>query len=460
MRKTNIKPVVPVLVLLFSLLQVSCRKYLEAKPDKTLAIPQSVKELQGLLNLETNNNAFPIGGLFSDDNVYSPFANWNSIFAVEDRQAYIWDANNDFTRDYGAGYSRLFYANVVLDYIDKVNDRVSTPEEYRNVKGSGYFHRAINFYELAQVFAPPYSPASAATNFGIPLKLTPNIEDETVRSTVEGTYARIIADAKESLKYLPATPGSVASLKMRPGKAAAYGLLARTWLVMGNYANALLYADSCLMIHNILLNYNASPVSVAATNPFPRFNDEVIFHVTARNATSLTSIRIDTNVYKSYDANDLRKTAFFRSNGDGTYNFKGNYNAAGNRSLFSGIATDEIYLIKAECLARAGQTTAAMDVLNALLIKRWQTGLFVPFTAATADEALVIILRERRKELCFRPSLEWTDLRRLNLDNRFAKTVSRVLNGQTYQLLPNDLKYTFLIPFSVINMSGIEQNAR
>lgn len=460
MQTANIKPALCLLALLLSLTQISCKKYLDEKPDKSLAVPTSVKEMQGLLNQETNNNGFPIDGLFSDDNIYSPYTNWNSIPLPEEKQAYIWEGIIDFTKDYAAAYNRLFYANVVLQEIDKINDPVSTQEEYNAVKGGAYFYRAYNFYELAQLFAPVYSPSSASTGYGIPLKVTPNIEDATTRSTVEATYAQILADAKASLNYLPSTPGTVASYKMKPSKAAAYGLLARTYLAMSDYQNAGLYADSCLSINSLLLNYNVSPVNVSATVPIPRFNDEVIFHVTARNPISLTSIRIDTNLFKSYNANDLRKTAFFRANADGTYNFKGNYNAAANRSLFSGIATDEIYLIKAECLARQGQTAAAMSMLNALLIKRWKTGLFTNLTASTSDEALEIILKERRKELCFRPSLEWTDLRRLNLDNRFNKTITRVLNGQTYQLLQNDSRYTFLIPISVINSSGIEQNVR
>lgn len=448
------------ILLVIAYSQAGCKKFLDAKPDKALAIPGSIKELQGLMNRETNNNAFPVGGLFSDDVVYSPYANWNAIFAPEDKLAYVWDATNDFTKDYTPAYSRVFYANVVLDEIDQINDPVSTIEEYNMVKGSAYFYRSYNFYELAQVFAVPYSPANASSEFGLPLKLSSAIEEPITRATVQRTYEQIVSDAKSSLTYLPPVPGSIASYKTRPCKAAAYGLLARTYLVMGDFATAKLYADSCLSLSGFLLDYNTAPVSITATNPFPRFNDEVIFHATSRNATSLTALRIDTNLFKSYHDDDLRKTAFYRINGDGTFIFKGNYNAAGNRTLYSGIAADEIYLIRAECNARMNQASAAMTDLNYLLAKRWRAGFFTPLTAASADEALTIILRERRKELAFRGSLAWTDLRRLNTDPRFAKTVKRVLNNQTYELAPNDPRYTFLIPANVINMSGVAQNPR
>jgi len=67
------------------------------------------------------------------------------------------------------------------------------------------------------------------------------------------------------------------------------------------------------------------------------------------------------------------------------------------------------------------------------------------------------ILTERRKELLMR-GLRWTDLRRLNKETAFATTLSRIVNGTTYTLPPNDPGYVFRIPLSVINFTGIEQN--
>ena len=109
---------------------------------------------------------------------------------------------------------------------------------------------------------------------------------------------------------------------------------------------------------------------------------------------------------------------------------------------------------------RLGSINAAMDDLNALIIKRWKNnGTFVPFTAATANEALAKVLKERRKELIFR-GLRWTDLRRLNKDPRFAITLTRNLNGVVYTLPPNDDRYTLPIPDQEIKISGIAQNPR
>ena len=83
----------------------------------------------------------------------------------------------------------------------------------------------------------------------------------------------------------------------------------------------------------------------------------------------------------------------------------------------------------------------------------------MPVTVTDADELLRIILQERRKELLFR-SLRWTDLRRLNKDSRFAVTLTRKLNNDTYTLPPNDARYVLPIPQQEIEESGIQQNPR
>src|SRR5690606_21692174 len=115
---------------------------------------------------------------------------------------------------------------------------------------------------------------------------------------------------------------------------------------------------------------------------------------------------------------------------------------AGSLVYFSGIATDEIYLIKAECLARLGQGQAALDVLNELMINRWKESEFQPLNEEGAENVLRLILEERRKELVFR-GLRWSDLRRLNKDQRFRKTLIREIDGKQHELPPNDPRYVY-----------------
>jgi hypothetical protein len=212
-------------------------------------------------------------------------------------------------------------------------------------------------------------------------------------------------------------------------------------------------------LYSTLIDYNT--ISKTSLTPFSRFNDEVIFHTTISGASPVLPSRakINRNLYASYDANDLRKVIFFKAVAP-EQKFSGNYNPVTSTQFFNGLATDEIYLIRAECFARAGNITDAMADLNTLMKKRWVNTVTYPIiTASSADEALIKVLTERRKELLFR-GIRWSDLRRLNKDPRLQVTLSRTIAGITYTLPPNDLRYVLLIPKPVLDNTDLQQNPR
>jgi hypothetical protein len=215
-------------------------------------------------------------------------------------------------------------------------------------------------------------------------------------------------------------------------------------------------------LYSTLTDYNTVPTG---TNfPFTVFEPEVIFQ--SSFLTSSTQILVelfyprcvvDSVLYSSYAPNDLRGRIFYRINSVGAPNIRGSY--TGNFYPFSGLATDEVYLVRAECLARAGQKDSALTDLNLLLKNRWlNDGSFAPVVAASSVAALDSILVERRKELAFR-GLRWTDLRRLNKEGA-AIQLTRLLFGQTYKLLPNSPLYVLPIPPDVISLGEIQQNPR
>src|SRR3546814_963366 len=107
--------------------------------------------------------------------------------------------------------------------------------------------------------------------------------------------------------------------------------------------------------------------------------------------------------------------------------FRGSYHQSS--VPFSGLATDEVYLIRAECYARTGNVSAAMEDVNTLLEKRCKAGTFFPFSAQTAEAALSFLLTERRKELVLR-GLRCTGLRSLHPDSRFSVNLTRKLKGE------------------------------
>jgi hypothetical protein len=215
------------------------------------------------------------------------------------------------------------------------------------------------------------------------------------------------------------------------------------------------YAQQYLATSPALIDYN--DLSGAVSYPIPMYNAEVTFNAKLSSITSFATsfARISDELYGLYDINDLRRNIFFKNGGPGNITFRGSY--YGQRSPFAGIATDEVYLILAECYARNEDIANAMLNLNKLLIKRWRLGMFVPVDASNKSEALKQIILERRKELVFR-NLRWSDLRRYNLEADYKQTLIRKVNGQLYQLSPGDGGYVYPLPLKVIELGGLVQN--
>jgi hypothetical protein len=350
-------------------------------------------------------------------------------------------------------YRLIFYTNNVLEGLNNL-ENVSDLKKYNEIKGSALFFRAYGFYQLAQIFCAPYSASSANDGLGIPLRLKSDINLPSTRATIAQTYTQILSDLAKSVPLLP----EIVAYKTRPDKTAAYAMLSKIYLLMQDYDRSLLFADSALMqSQNELINFN--DLNPSASSPMMQFNSEVIFQTTldyARNFTA-SRINIDSSLFQSYADNDIRKAAWFTVT-NGHLIFKGSYNGS-SPYFFSGLAIDEMFLNKAECLARKGKVEDAMTTLNTLLAKRFITGTFAPLTASDLNNALALILQERRKELLFR-GVRWSDLRRLNLDAETAKTLYRILDGKKYELEPNSPNYVFPIEDNVIQLSGIAQNPR
>jgi hypothetical protein len=428
----------------------SCKKYLEAKPDQSIATPSTLDDLEGILNnYSTINARYPSASEVSSDDFYLVSSDWNSL-ADAQRNYYVRQKYADFVGDYSSPYFAIGYSNVILDALPGING----DQTRRNIiEGNARFIRASYHYSIAQLFAKPYDKSTASTDLGIALRLTSDPAKKPVRSTVADTYGQLINDLKMSIPLLPPLPDT----KYRASKTAAYGLLARVFLSMRDYNNAGLYADSALALYNKLIDYNT--LSATATIPFKQFNDEVIYDERGSPPAALlqSKARIDTLLFASYATNDLRRTVLFKSNANGSKAFKGNYTGLSNATLFTGIATNELYLIRAETAARSGDLTKALVALNSLLKTRWKTGTFVQVAATDPNQLMLLILQERRKDLLFR-SLRWTDLRRLNFESDYKKTLTRNLGGTIYTLDPNSPRYVFQIDQSAVNISGLQQN--
>ncbi len=417
-----------------------------------------LEHLQALLdNPAYVNSNYCTAGEASSDNFYLTDGNFLTLREDEQNQ-YTWNASHVFSEaalsanTWRGTYSSIYTCTSILDAIEKIEKNSINEAQWSSIKGQALAIRAYRYLDAVLIWSPAYDRQTSSTDLGIPLRLDPDFNLPSIRASVEETYNQIIRDAKTSIPLLP-----VANINAyRASKPFAYGLLARTYLAMREYEQAGLYADSCLQLRNTLLDFNT--INQSTPYPFAELNEETIFMGVAfyDMITMDFNARIDPSLYDSYSNNDLRKTLFFAPNDDSSIRFRGSY--IGAPTLFMGFSTSEQYLVRAECLARSGRIDEAMETLNALLDTRWSGDTFTPLGANSSGEALQIILQERRKELVMR-GLRWMDLKRLNKEGADI-TLTRTVDGQTYQLLPNDPRYALTIPEDVIALSGMPQNPR
>lgn len=443
----------------------ACSKFLDHKPSQSIAVPSTVEDIEAILNNSAIVNEGASLHELLADNYYTTTNDWQSLLSQSGRvEAYL-DQCLNYIWDPGAVHKSwsnsyrypIYYANVVLDLLREKT--FGNPQRTNEIKGMALFYRAFAFERLTQIYCRPYGPESLHSPC-IVLRNSADINLKPVRASVADSYARIIDDLTQAITLLPIA----ADFPTQPTKRAAHAALARLYLFMQAYDDAQKHAETCLSADPSLMDYNAY---FPASRPvFPEFNEEVIFHAKASVETIVAPTRgkISMELYDLYDTRDLRKSLFFVANtgaSAGTYSFQGSYvgrsNVAGHH-VFHGLTNGELYLIAAECHARAGRADSAYYYLNELRKHRWKQANWQPLGEMNSQILLDFIFDERRRELVYR-GLRWSDLRRLN-EAGANITLSRTIDGKTYTLPPGDHRWVALIPHESVDLSGLEQNPR
>ncbi|WP_028298199.1 RagB/SusD family nutrient uptake outer membrane protein [Olivibacter sitiensis] len=455
-RNIQITTLLVLLLVLFS----GCEKFLEEKSDKSLSVPTTVEDFQSMLyNYAYLSNDFVSAGEVSSDDYYLMDADFNSLTYESDRRLYTWQPDY-VTRPYSSAgdewYNCYRAINTCNSILKGLEDNNLTGAKADNIKGQALVFRAARFMDGVQVWAPAYNRQTADADLGMVLRLDPDMNIPSIRSSVQQTYDLIINDLTQAIPLLPNEPSN----KALPTIAAAHGLLARTYLYMGEYGKASQNAQDALRFTNAqVIDFNELEPNTDFPIPATNYaSEEIILWSTLLTAHPLRQAiaRIEPTLYNLYAEGDLRKVIYFRQNADDSYSFKGTH--VGYFALMNSLTPAEMLLTIAECDARLGNLSNASKALNQLMIKRLKINDYTPYSFTDNQEALQIILGERRKELVMR-GLRWPDIKRLNRDGHDIP-LSRMVNGQTITLPPNDLRYAIAISENVIEIGRIQQNSR
>lgn len=445
-------------------------QFLDLQQEKNLRVPATLDDFQKLLDqTQVINESSPLSfANIGADDYWIPAAQYNAtsgaIPAISQRNAHVWAdqiyIGKETDVDWNKGYNAVYLTNLALEYI-KSNPRPENEgEKWDKLKGTALFTRALYYYNMAQLFCPVYSEANAKLPLGLSLREETDPTVTIPRSTVGETYEKIINDLKEAEPLLKIKPDFV----FRPSKPAVFALLSRVYMQMGDYITAEKSADECLKLQNGLLDYNTVTLTAGNTVTFGlngKNNPEVIYMATSLFTQLFNWYHADTTLLRSYEIGDIRTKAYFSDTTTSILNvvFKGSYKGSSATAYFGGLATDEVYLNRAESRVRNQNIAGALDDLNLVRRSRFTPATYSQLQSNDTEEVMHWVLAERRKELIMRGT-RWADLRRLNKESKYATTLIRVLNDQRFELKPGDLKWTWPLPLEAIQNGNYTQNPR
>lgn len=441
-------------------LMASCDDYLDIKP-KGMVIPEKCEDYEKLLNYAQLMKASDSYPNFMTDDVFLPYDDdlTGGYVSLElpDQRLYTFDSEvfgdgeSDGLWEYS--YNRIYTYNVIIQEV--MGSTQATEDHKKQVRAEALMGRAFEYLTLVNAYGKHYDPATAATDPGVPLMLDEDINKTNLqRASVQAVYDQIKKDLDEAAFDLPERPVLNA---FRASKPVGYGMLARMYLYMGDYEKALENAKISLE-HNSALQ-SILPYEVVDVNkwigrinvPDRANNPENIYIRLAPYTFGMSSsVYGSEDLIKLYDKEkDMRYLLYFTRYIDGVdsdYDFWAPF-------LYTNMAmaTPEIYLIAAECEARIGKIENAMKYINTLRDNRIKDN--TDLTTTDRKEALKLVLEERRRELTFVGCTRLIDLKRLNREPEFAKTIIHEVEGVEYKLEPNSPKYILPIPPTVLRFN-------
>ena len=358
--------------------------------------PQSITQLAGLsadefINYSTdpNQQAFYKNTLTSS----------NSVVDLN-----LWDES----------YSYIYSANAVLEGLQTSTG--ITDNTKNQLEGEAKFLRAFCHFYLVNLFGD------------VPLVTSTTYQVNSVASRMPAStvYNQIIADLKDAQAVLNSDYSFSNGERVQPNLWAATALLARVYLYIGNWTEAVTQSTS--IINNASL-YQLIP---DLDSVFLKNSSEAIWQLMPVQAGYNTNegqtfvltgapdyISITPELQSAFEIGDQRRLEWMDSISvnNQLYYFAYKYKVKSGSELTEYsmvLRLAEQYLIRAEAEAQLNDLTDATNDLN---IIRTRASL-PPVSAVSSEDLLTKILQERRVELFSEWGHRWFDLKRYQLGDQ------------------------------------------
>lgn len=405
------------LILLLSFFQFSCKKFVDVKlppnllssetlftDEKTAdaAVAGIYSQVQ-ILNLSMCNGGLSLYPGLSADEFYT--TSTTATAAAFSTNSLLPDNGTVTTNFWAISYKCIYQANLILENLG-ASPGLSNSVKQR-LSGEVKCLRAFFYFYLVNLFGD------------VPLVTTSDYRVNAVmpRTPVIAVYQLIKNDLEEAKVLLQAN-GAVLN-KGRVNKFMATALLARVYLFTQEWGKAEVLATELIASSSFILATNLNSI-------FPGSSSEVIWQLIRDNAntaegtafipsssTRIPAYALRDELLNSFENGDLRKTAWVNSNFiSGTryyYPYKYKVRTSSTVTEYNCILRlAEQYLIRAEARAEQNKINEGLADLN---IIRNRAGL-ANIVAATKDELINLIIKERRIELFAEWGHRWFDLKR------------------------------------------------
>ena len=392
--KSKITFTINIVLLLLVVALGSCKKYLDVVP-KGSKIPTTLADFEALVRDEYTNHRAPVTQtvlLLNDRWESQSNLNYYQLW----KPNYMWDEsvnrinlNISDESVYYTAYAAISTFNLLLQYAPAATD--ASDADKSMLMAQARLGRAMHYFILVNYYADTYEASNAATKLSVPLIEGADIDAPHKQVTIQEMYDYIISNVMEAIPDLPVKGATV----VHGTKGAAYAFLARVYLQMSDYDKALSYADQALAQNDKLFDYTAfyqqyktqiDQAGVYPSLPSPRgysyTENYIMMHGELIYSKREWNLRVDRAArFETGDAMLLSRWKL-RTVGAETYYYaitSGWFNEGG-------ITTAEVYLIKAECLARKNNLTGAMDALNAVRVKRVLPANYTALTAVPPQQ--------------------------------------------------------------------------
>ncbi|WP_256003956.1 RagB/SusD family nutrient uptake outer membrane protein [Pedobacter deserti] len=429
----------PLLMLTVLFSGMSCKKsFLEVLP-KGKVIAVNVKDYELLLNNPDLQNVGADAQILLGDEVTMEEPYYSGL-TLREQQLFTWSADiyqpDENAAETSGPLSAIYTYNKIINEVMEASD--GTLQQKKAILAEALAGRAWTYFLLINYYGKPYEQSTAAADPGFPIITTADITvNRFTRASVQEVYNFIVADLERALPDLPAQVFH----RLRMSRPAAQALLGKVHVFMRRFNDALPLLESALQGFTTaqtplgLYDYNQTfapngefmPVDFFGPNyPLTPDNREVAYLRQFSNFHALmNTLQVNSQTMALYNPADFRLLLYSPT----PFPVGDPFQAGAQRRTAPtivpfGVNLPEVYLLLAECKARANDRQGAVTALEQLRSKRLpQAEAAVPGAVSADQKRLLDFVFEERLREFAGLGFRWFDMRRLSVDPLFTMPV-------------------------------------